>query len=165
MAINLKDLKKIRDEIESASRKALSNNDLQKIGNEVVKEMKEFISGGISPIQGKGRFPGYKDPKKYPANQRKNYPRKRARPVNLELSGDFLKSLSSKPISGGNPKIEIGYSTSESIKEQGHRDGANGQPKRPTIPEGTEKFNKSIEKNIIEGAREAISRFLKKNLD
>lgn len=124
-------------------RNPLTREEASKMGTRMVMVMKDLISKGISPIRGKGKFPRYKNPDKYPGD-RKNHS-----PVNLKLSGDFLNNLLSKVVTLGPNKfaVEIGYrDDDQAIKERGHREGANGQPKRPTIPnpKGREQFAESI---------------------
>jgi len=102
----------------------------------------------------------------YPASVQKKYPHKRNRPINLYLSGDFLKSLTWKPFptQGGGNGVEIFFNDPDSDdKEQGHREGAGGQPKRPIMPnyDKGETFLKSIEVQIIEVVESAIERALK----
>lgn len=135
------------------------------LGRDVVDEMKSLISKGISPISG-GRFPGYLhqgDPKRYPATAPKEYGKKQ-RPVNLKLSGDFQDDLDFKLQStkSGIATI-IGYFTeSEALKEQGHREGVKGQPKRPTIPTTQEGFSQRIQRIISRLYRERIRDLIKK---
>lgn len=99
--------------------------------------------------------------------QRKGYPDslgkkvlaqtgKKARPVNLKLYGDFLESLEAK-VRGR--IVEIGYfKRSEELKELGHREGANGQAVRPTIPRGNEQFNAAIDAEILKAVDEVLNR-------
>lgn len=83
---------------------------------------------------------------------------KKARPVNLKLFGDFLDSLETKV---RNRVIEIGFfDPKQAVKEQGHREGANGQYLRPIIPTKAEKFNAAIDAEILK----AIDRVLKRRL-
>ena len=83
---------------------------------------------------------------------------KKARPVNLKLYGDFLEHLTAKVRSR---IIEIGYfDQKSSLKELGHREGANGQAKRPTIPVGKEKFNAAIEAQMLRAIDEVLKRRL-----
>lgn len=118
--------------------KNLSKRSLNKVGNELIAEMKDNIAKGISPITGR-RFPGYKKPSRYPGDQ------KPARPVNLKLSGEFLDDMTTDERSGSKPSITLYYKGKDSDdKERGHREGANGQPKRPTIPQGRESFSIGI---------------------
>ena len=124
------------------SAKPIDTATAKEVGQAVVSKMKSLIAVGSSPIDGKGKFPKYKDPKRYPGK------RKAHSPVNLHLSGKFLEALKSDVISGN-----YGYGASiffegddQEIKEKGHREGANGQPKRPTIPASKgQEFVASIE--------------------
>lgn len=165
-------------------------------GAVIVNEIKNSAAIGLSPIEGKGRFPAYKavaaaktiqklirsargrkaskdkiaglkeslkDRKAgYPASVQKDFPNKRNRPVNLYLSGKMLADLTYeklKTIAG----VEIGYFDRESqLKEQGHREGANGQPKRPTIPIGSEKFSIRILKIAAAAFEKSLARKLRK---
>lgn len=115
---------------------------LKEIGQEIVDAMLEEISEGTSPIQGRGRFPAYKNPDKYPGD------RKPARPVNLELTGQQLSSLRYR-INQAKIAVSIYYSTKKAqLKELGHRQGVNGQPRRPTIPEENESLSPTIRKRV-----------------
>lgn len=165
--------------------KMITDDQAKKLGQDVVREMKDMISKGISPIQSVGRFPEYKAVttsrqqkgaakslrdsardaegkaqakglqasaremgskaaetlrKGYPANVQHKHPDKRARPVNLYLTGEQMKALSFSLVKRKSGTIPaINYLTEEALlKEQGHREGVGGQPKRPTIPQGTE---------------------------
>jgi len=81
---------------------------------------------------------------------------KKARPVNLKLYGDFLENLEARV---RDRIVEIGYfKQSEAIKELGHREGANGQAVRPTIPIGNEKFNAAIDAEILKAIDEVLNR-------
>ena len=110
-----------------------------------IDAMKATIARGVSPIRGNGRFPKYKDPKKYPGKL------KPKTPVNLHLTGDMLDALTFKavPDSAGYA-AEIFYKGKQELKELGHRDGANDQPKRPTLPVGDkESFTKQIKDRYV----------------
>ncbi len=76
----------------------------KELGDTIVKAVKKQISIGKSPVAGEGRFAAYsqqrnkKKKKKrgasksgYPASVSRTFPQKKVRPVNLFLSGDFLK--------------------------------------------------------------------------
>lgn len=80
------------------------------------------------------------------------------RPVNLFLTGKFLQSLTFTVAKvGKGAKIEIGYfQPKQAVKEQGHREGANGQPKRPTLPRKGESWAQTIQLDIMRILREAI---------
>lgn len=94
-------------------------------------------------------------PTRYPFNKMKEFPSKKLRPVNLKLSGDFLRDLTYRsqvapPIKGASPTIDIGFFGGLSEKkESGHREGVNGQPKRPTIPQKKEEFSPSIYRRLV----------------
>lgn len=122
-----------------------------------IKEMKSLIAEGKSPIEGKGKFPAYKRPERYPGN------RKAHSPVNLKLKGDFLDGLTSKvkPDEYGYAS-EIFYESDQEIKEKGHAEGANRQPKRPTLPASKgQTFVSSIRLAFSKIAKERILRVLK----
>lgn len=169
--------------------KSLTRSELMAIGEGTVEEMKKAIAKGISPIAEAGRFPAYKwagkandvrkkarggsklkkkaatrlvkDIKatKYPYNQRKKYPNKRERPVNIYLSGDMMENL--KPFVTG-LVLEIGYKDELSAKkEQGHREGVNSQPKRPTIPNNSEEFSPSIYRRLLKTVQEVLNKKFK----
>jgi len=143
----------LRDDSEIVSlrlallQKPLSRRKARDLAKLIVREMKDDISKGINPITfGSRRFPRYKNPDRYPGG------RKGRRPVNLKLTGKFLKSLLARSTAGrrGSAFAEVGFSDGLSQKkEQGHREGANTQPKRPIIPEGREKFNARIMDIIV----------------
>ncbi len=99
---------------------------------------------------------------------------KKPRPVNLHLTGDFLNQLRSVVIgTAGKMGLEIGFfpgsrdanGVEASVKEQGHREGANGQPQRPIIPINTEDFNQSIQNAIFEKIGDAIDRAARAGLE
>lgn len=142
----------------------LTRSDANKLAGEVVREMKELIGSGYSPIKGSGistRLAAYKNPKKYPGS------RKAHTPVNLELYGDMLADLSAsaKQAAGGGFVVEVGYSDSaQQVKEKGHRLGANSQPKRPTIPQAKtgETFANSIQSLYLDSFQAAIERIIRR---
>jgi hypothetical protein len=148
------ELKKALEDI----KKPIDRDTAQKIGDDITADMKRLIASGQSPIKGNGRFPAYKDPKKYPGK------RKSKTPVNLELTGEFLDDLTSKAISD-----PAGYATRVTYdgqksqdKERGHREGANGQPKRPTLPAASgEDFAVSIKTRYTKTIRDRIIAVLK----
>lgn len=147
--------------------RAFRKEDAEKLGNEVITEMKDMISKGTSPIKGVGRFPEYKHagvPGKYPASVRYKYPDKRDRPVNLSLSGKMLRALKRRTYQAKwGFGFEIGYfDPEEAKKERGHAAGVKGQPKRPTIPVGGREFAEKIQRLVNRRFREAISRAVKR---
>lgn len=157
--------------------KDLKPGEVKGVGRRVIAFMIERINVGLSPIRGAGRFPAYKaamllndakkaarrlkgaDKKNFLANQKrslgrgypysvqKEFPNKQVRPVNLRLSGKFLRSLvADEQITPQALRLQIGFDDAESIeKETGHREGAGGQPQRPIIPQGSERFTPEIE--------------------
>lgn len=126
-----------------------------------VDGMKDLISKGISPVKQIGRMPAYKKPESYPDRMRRKFPAKRRRPVNLLLSGEFLKDLTFIVKRDSVQKVRFGFFQQKSIlKERGHREGAGGQPKRPIIPNENEQFSK----NLMIRFREAILRAMAKNI-
>lgn len=157
--VSLRDITKFRKKIDTLSKKPLRPGEAGKMGRDVLGKMKSLIKRGTSPVRGGGfglRFPPYKDTSKYPGT------RKAHKPVNLRLTGKFLRNLKLRPIKNG---IEIGYSDSKQAdKEQGHREGQNEQPKRPTIPiaKKRENFAPSIVKLILKHLNAAIRRRAKK---
>lgn len=142
--------KELEDELEDLfDLRKLTSRDLSELGGEILTKMRSLIGRGFSPITGR-KFPRYKNPSKYPGT------RKRSSPVNLELTGDFLKSLRARGKTGKIPRLSIFLQGRESIeKERGHRTGANGQPKRPIIPLEREGFTKSVN-NVIDDVIEDI---------
>lgn len=128
----------------------LNRDEAETIGRMVVEAMKGLISKGISPVRGgeaKTKFPAYINPKKYPGKKK---PRT---PVNLHLKGDFLEALKYRVVERAfGWAVELGYFDSkQAVKEKGHREGANGQPHRPTIPIATndERFAASVEQPYL----------------
>lgn len=165
--INMKGIQDLIKKIQDTEKKAITRKVAESAGKAMTDEMLSLIDKGISPIRGAGRFPGYLrsgDKDGYPANKRKRYPAKRDRPVNLKLSESFLKALEFRAVSSkGSYNTEIGfYDPREVVKEEGHRDGANGQPKRPVIPQGKEEFAVSVQEKALEVLEEAVSSYVKK---
>lgn len=123
---------------------------MQEIADVTVEEMLAGIAEGKSPIAGKGNFPAYKNPKKYPGK------RKPARPVNLELTGQMLSSLRYR-INQAKLTITLFYAGAKAKKKElGHREGANGQPRRPSLPLDNENLNARIAKRIREVIAKAL---------
>jgi len=139
-------------------KKPINKETAEEMGEVIVDEMKRLIATGQSPIKGNGRFPKYKDPKKYPGKQ------KAKSPVNLELSGDFLDDLASRPVTDPfGYAAEITYKGKKSQdKELGHREGANDQPKRPSLPSKSgEDFVQVIKTKVTKIIRDRILSVLK----
>lgn len=150
------------------------------IGYTVRQRMLSLIAKGLSPILGAGRFPEYKavsvarslkklnaskraaksSPRGYPytAQVKRDFPNKRARPVNLFLSGDFLSNLTyAIGVRAKARLVTVGFFDDPSKKkESGHREGVNGQPKRPIIPAASESFSEVIKLDILKIVKDAI---------
>lgn len=137
----------------------ITKSDADAVGRNCVSAMLKQISQGTSPVQGWGRFPRYKDKKKYPgkANLAKG---KKYSPVNLRLTGQFLESLNYRVHKGKNGYyVSIGYANrTAQKKEQGHREGANGQAVRPTIPQDGETFSRLVQAEYLSIIEEAVKR-------
>jgi hypothetical protein len=140
----------------------ITKKDADEIGRNCVEAMLEMIGKGTSPIQGNGRFPRYKNKLRYPgkANNKRG---KLNSPVNLKLTGQFLNALNYKVM-----KTKEGYSVSIGFddrlaqkKEQGHREGVNGQPERPTIPQpkNGETFARLVQQEYLTVIEAAVKRF------
>lgn len=100
----------------------------------------------------------------YPDSVRSQFPSKRRRPVNLFLSGRFLRELKAVPKRIN--LIVVGFFSPYGQKlEQGHREEANGQGYRPIIPDTTagEDFALSLKALILKAYRDSILAYLKKN--
>lgn len=158
---NLSDLLKL---IQKDLKAPLTPKDLVEIGEEVISEIKRSVDIGKSPVSTGGRFPAYKrggDPDGYPNSVKKRYPNKRNRPVNLRLSGEFLDKALRYKTNPSKQALSIGFFDSKNAaKEQGHREGAKGQPKRPIIPQGSEKFSLQVTQRIVDLMLQAINKKL-----
>ena len=160
--INEASTKKLMEKIEDL-RRPMNKADSEAMGRSVVRGMKKAISEGRSPISGPGisaRFKAYKNPARYPGK------RKPKSPVNLYLSGKFLNDLNHAVFRRGKSYVvSIGFTRqSERNKERGHREGANGQPKRPIIPQASrrESFIRSIQSDYLEIALKAVRRITRR---
>ncbi len=119
------------------------NTDLEAIGRLAVNEMIADTEDGRSPITGNAYAP-YKKPKRYPGK------RKPHRPVNLRLTGQFLRSLRFDVRRGAGTVGVVVFLAGAlaKAKERGHRYGANRQPKRPLIPMGKQQLRRGIRDKI-----------------
>lgn len=128
--IPLSAVQALKDRLDSF--RHLKREEAEQIGKQTVAAMKSLIASGTSPIEGKGKFAPYKHPQRYPGK------RKAHSPVNLRLTGEMLDSLGYVvlPRNGKDGfAAYIGYDSVQStLKESGHREGVNGQPRRPTLP-------------------------------
>lgn len=160
---NLKALKKLQDQL----KEELITKEMAKQTAEIVVDgMKRTVEGGNSPIT-RQRFPAYRGSYREKIAKGR-IPGKSLQPVNLTLTGRFLRSLTAfSPIRrnkqgyisivGFDPR----FGDSED-KEKGHRDGANNQAKRPIIPVGSEKIHQSIISPAVEFLVESINKIISK---
>lgn len=106
---------------------------------------------------------GYEGLKRYPLNVLKQFPDKQVRPVNLELSGDMLDSLTFKKTAGG---ITVGiFDGTQAEKAKGHQSGdpEKALPKRRFLPAAKgEKFNTTLTRLIWDLYSDALGAILKK---
>lgn len=141
------------------------------IGKAVVKEMREVIDIGLSPVEKVGRFVGYAYQRKagsrpsnqlYPKSVQKDFPSKAVRPVNLSLNDKFLNTLGYKKVTGG---VEIGHITFDDQTKnlfEAHNEGMNRNvPKRQYLPNKRgENFIVSIQRIIKDVVLKAVKRKL-----
>lgn len=142
--INLKDaINALKvDLAPSEVRKKIPKRVLDEAGKEMIDEIKNLVSKGTSPIRGEGKFAAYRGTYRDRIKKGK-IPGKSLKPVNLTLDGDFMDSLEYKILA--DKTVSIGfYDSLSKKKEQGHREGANGQAQRPIIPLDEETFKKQI---------------------
>jgi hypothetical protein len=135
--------------------KRLDERATVRIARQWVGKIKEEIARGLSPLT-RRKFPRYKNPDRYPGD------RKPHQPVNLELTGKFLSDLKIDSVvtSGRDITVNLYYAGAKSpLIEQGHREGANGQPRRPTIPQGDENFSRFLTKEIESAYVTLIEKF------
>ena len=158
-------IQKVLNKLEELS-EPVNQRTAREVASEVVSKMKESISSGKSPILGNGNFDPYRG--QYRARIQR-YGRigehtKKLRPVNLTLSGAFLESLKGTvaKVKSGYAAV-IGFSDKKSQKkEQGHREGANGQAERPIIPQSGEKFSLVIQNVYLDIINERIATIAKR---
>lgn len=168
ITIDTRGLKRLKDKLTKTQVvKAIKSKDAKDVGDSVTKEMLKLISKGQSPIKkarGSGRFPAYKESYlKQIAEKEGIFATKKKTPVNLKLTGDFLKALTSNVVNeNGQYVTEIFYEGKEDDKERDHRKGARGQRKRPTIPQGKEEFRTKIIREVEKIYKRALQRYLDK---
>lgn len=141
-----------------------------KLGLQIIRQMKSSISKGKSTIKGRGAFPPYR------GSYRKNIQKrgfisvnrkkvtKKLSPVNLKLTGDFLKALKFKIVTARiGSGITIGFFKPEEIlKEEGHRKQKNKQAKRPVIPNQREQFSTTIQRIYLKVLNRQIRKIAKR---
>lgn len=108
-------------------------SDFREVVNDKIKGM---ISRGISPVEGKGNFPKYKNPKKYPGDL------KPSNKPNLYLEGDLMGALTAW-LRGD--RIYVGIEDSEQEgKADANNRGLRGIPARRFIPLRGERFAQTV---------------------
>lgn len=145
------------------------------VGKTVVAEMKRNIGNGVSPVRGFGKFESYASQRGveggYPKNVKNKYPNKKTRPINLTLSGKYLKELGhwfDRGFSSG-ARIMIGFSKGAPSKRtkdllDAHNKGGNKFiPRRPHMPRASkgEKFTVSIDEKIVALFKQRIQAIIK----
>jgi hypothetical protein len=146
--VNIRFLDRIRAELSSKRTK-------QKAGEQLIADMKDSISKGISPVRGVRRFVRYKDADKYPGGL------KNKRPVNLFLSGDMLAALKFYPIGG--TSFNVAIKGEQGVKAYAHNEGK-GVPQRRFMPTAKdEKFTVTIERNLRDLYARIISDIIRRS--
>lgn len=122
----------------------------EEIGNTLVKEAKQLVSEGTSPVRGHGRFARYKDRDKYPlGNETAQALGKKARPVNLTLTGEMLAGLSFKQTSKA--ALEWGFTKLTGKKKkiaEYHTSGTDHMAMRRVVPQEGEEFAVTIMRRL-----------------
>ncbi len=123
-------------------RKVMNRGTQKKLGTLVVKEMKRRIAKGLSPVKGEPKYTAYASKGKgkgYPNTPdiKKRFPGKKSRPVNLHLSGKWLKKLRFRRKIGG---ITVGWLNPTKLEKaliETHNQGLHPHvPKRKVLPNG-----------------------------
>lgn len=143
-----------------------------KLGEILKEEITWSTKKGISPLKSYGRFQGYKvdragdtnNKSYYPNNVKRKYPGKRKRPVNLTLSGEYLRKLEYRASPTG---LKFGwFSLSGDMKEKYETNnlGLNPLvPQRKILPTSqAESFKTSIVRRLKNTLNDIIIRELKK---
>lgn len=126
-------------QIEEDIKGFLDDKTVDRVGSTIVRDAKEMIARGQSPVEGYGPFVPYSNPKSYPGS------RKPASPVNLELTREMLAGFSHRR--GNQNAIEIGMvkGSAEAKKRAGyHNEGEGNNPQRRFIPGNGESFVQPI---------------------
>lgn len=155
--------------INSLINRFMGETEKRELGETFTSLAKDMISKGISPVRGHRKFESYNaqntGKKGYPYNIMRQYASKRARPVNLYLSGSMLNGYSwrSKP----GQLIEVGYvnvSGVDAIKAQVHNDGTRNIPARPTVANKPgQQFAVAIMRELISVYRKRLEDIIKKS--
>lgn len=155
---------------------AITKRDAEEAAKVIEAEMKALIAKGDSPIAGRGKFEPYRGQYRsriakygYISVRGTKY-RKSLRPINLKLTGEFLNTLQGRASKSAKFGFEaqVGFfgpgSGKSRKKEQGHREGANGQAERPIIPRDGEKFHRRIVEKYLKVFRLAVQRHTRKKI-
>lgn len=143
-------------------RKAIS---MDRVGRTIVKEIKrKYIGKGISPVNNVKRFEAYAVDR---PEAKSDYPTgiKQKRPVNLELTGEFLRDYD---FEAGKGELEIGFISPSSRTQElikAHNDGdVSFIPRRQIVPDigRGEKFKPAIMSSIRDLIADEIRKFLRR---
>lgn len=112
---------------------------------------------------GQSAVMGFKKWQKYSKSYRSAldkgyYSPKNARPVNLQLTGDMMKSLS---IGSGSDNVIIYF---DDDKAEYHQEGTDKMPQRQLLPKTGEDFKPSVFKYIKQAAGKAVADLIRRNL-
>lgn len=149
------------------SRREIVNQSFGRVlGRKIEIEVRRDIGAGKSSVKGEGRFQSYLGPslgrglrgrtKKsveksfYPGSVKSKFPNKKNRPVNLRLSGSYLKKLTNRTFAG---LVELGFLNLDKVtrgKFETHNLGEHPHvPKRKHLPtEKGDKFTPRINRLI-----------------
>lgn len=118
----------------------------------IIKEaITDFLSKGISPVEGKGRFVKYSS--SYTSailNGRYVKFGKAVRPVNLKLTGKLHNSIKIRPTASG---LTIWFSDK---KAEYHQNGTSKMPQRKLLPDDGELFSQAINEKIEDKIAEMV---------
>ncbi len=138
----------------------LDGTTVNAIGNTIVKQAKELIASGQSPVRGYGRFQVYSD--SYKKQIRGAYGRnldKSVRPVNLTATGLMLDGYTFRQ--KGRESIEVGVMKGNHAKlAVYHNDGTDKMPARPIVPEKDEEFSTSIMRDVRDKYGERLRKLI-----
>ena len=134
-----------------------SPDTVDKLGRLVVRESKDMISKGISPVRGHGRFERYKNKDNYPGDL------KPARPVNLKLTGDMLSGYSYKRKNKTTMETGMVNGSQKSKEIAGyHQSGTKNMAQRRMTPGLGEEFAVTIMRKIRDVFSASLARTIKK---
>lgn len=121
------------------------------VGRVMKTEVEKYLDAGLSPVEGHGKFEKYKDPAKYPADEKSRLP------VNLRLTGKMRAAITHWT-EGDTLKFGIKKPDSpEGIRAGAHNEGTEHLPMRRFIPtEQGEKFKERINNAV----RKVYAKFL-----